>query len=713
MKLSTHLHSIVLGTTLIATSPGWAATGQNGFEHVPAAGPRTMVVAGERDAFREFCLHGAGQEAYAKIKHDLDTVYMDFPHPEDPLTYGDPEPSKRDSIKTDRWRAVQDIAGNISGIAEAATIAWLVTGEARYLAKAKEFLLTSCDWAMAPDWESGAVPGATDVYYNDEGNFRLWRKLPMIYDQLRDELTPAEKEKVLTHFQARGERTVEWIRRSNIAGLKRNSLEVRPSSHPVRFMAMVGLTGLALWDDLPEQAQDWYDFAYTFYRDQFSPFAGDAGGWAEGNAYWRGTFEHASFQDVLLAIGDPLAYNQPFWKNTGYFALYNVQPYLHTTFGDASNAGHFNLEPVIADYMKHLGQVQNNGYFLSYAALLDPNETRESPSLMGMGKLGRTYPTAGEFLIRNFIGSRFPKVEPAPLSELPPYRFFDDVGWVSMHSALGDPDNDIHITFKSSPYGSYSHSHPDQNTFIINGYGEGLAINSANREFHRSPHHKFWTWQTKSKNGILIDGDGQRQQDQDATGKITRFEVGDRYMWTTGDAQVAYASMPYGWRVRRVTRDLVFVDQRYVVIRDRVDTRDPSHLSWLLHGEMGMSWHNLDQRARIEGEKAALTAVLATPDLHWFGNISDKYPAPIDQRYRSKETYAWVTAEWRDHVSLTLTTREPADSHTVFSVLWPEPDRMVSADISVELDAAGKLHVHRPDGQTDILTLNDDELLIE
>tara|TARA_B110000305_G_C19464197_1_gene656650 strand:+ start:6019 stop:8031 length:2013 start_codon:yes stop_codon:yes gene_type:complete len=670
-----------------------------------------MVVAGQRDAFRAYCTTGEGLAAFDAIKRDLDATYMSFPHPEDPLTYGDPEPSKRDSHKTDRWRGVQDLTGNIAGIAEAATLVWLVTDEEKYLEKAKEFLLTSTDWVLGPDWESGEVPGATDVYYNDEGNFRLWRKLPMVYDQLRDELTAAERAKVLAHFKERGERTVRWIRKSNIAGLKRNSLEVKPSSHPVRFMAMVGLTGLALWDDLPEQAHDWYDFSYTFYRDQFSPFAGDAGGWAEGNAYWRGTFEHAGFQDGLLAIDDPLAYASPFWKNTGYFALYNVQPYLHTTFGDVSNAGHFNLEPVMADYLNHLGRVQQNGYFLTYAALCD--DPRESPALMGMGTLARTYPTAGEFLIRNFIGSRFPKVEPAPLSELPSSHFFDDVGWVSMHSALGDPENDIHITFKSSPYGSYSHSHPDQNTFIINGYGEGLAINSANREFHRSPHHKAWSWQTRSKNGVLIDGLGQRQQDKNASGEITRFEVGDRYVWTTGDAKTAYDTMQPGNHLKKVLRDLVFIDQRYVIVRDQVTTSYPSQLSWLLHGEFGMSWQNRDQTARIVGGKAALSAVMATPPLTWFADITDEYPAPIDPRYRSKETYAWVTAEWRDHANLTLTTRKLAATHEVFSVLWPEPDRYKVARIQAYRNDEGQLVVHRPDGKTDTLTLTDTRLVIE
>ncbi len=702
MKLPTLLCFVLAATLHAATDPASV---------VPASGPRTFVLAGQREAFRAYCTTGEGAEAFARIQADLDRDFMTFPHPAEPLTYGDPDPRKRDTHKTDRWRDVQDLAGRISGIAEAATLCWIVTGEPRYLEKAKAFLLGSTTWHFDPDWASGAVPGATDVYYNDEGNFRLWRKLPLVYDQLRDELTPAERRQVLEHFRERGTRTVRWIREADIEQLKRNSLEVKPASHPVRFMAMVGLTALALWDDLPEEARDWWDFAYTFYRDQFSPFGGDAGGWAEGNAYWRGTFEHAGFQDALLAIGDPLAYNSPFWRNTGYFAVYNVQPYRHTTFGDASNAGHFNLEPVIADYMTHLARVQQNGHFLSYARLC--TDPRESPSLAGLGELKRSYPTSGEFLIRNFIGSRFEPPAPAPLSELPPYRHFNDVGWVSFHSALGDPARDIHITFKSSPYGSFSHSHPDQNSFILNAYGEGLAINSANREFHRSPHHKGWTWQTMSKNALLIDGEGQEQQDEHATGRITRFETGERYALVTGDATVAYQTRQPPDRLQRVTRDLLFVDQRYLVVRDRVITRDPATLSWLLHAEFDLGWNNETRQALINGEHASLTAQLVAPGTRWFATITDRYPVPIDPRYQFSDDHYWVTGKWRDHLNLTLEAAAPAEDQTVHAVLWPEPTLGGARSLAAIVDEQNRLVVTRPDGQVDTITLTDTTVTIE
>ena len=674
--------------------------------HVPGAAPRTSVLPDQRAAFRAYCTTGEGAKPFAKIKSDFDRDYLRLPFPAEPVTYGDPEPKLRSSDKADKWRAAQDVCGQVSGVAEAATLIWLVTGEEKYLAKAKEFLVKSAGWHFDPDWKSGAVVGATDIYYNDEANFRLWRKLPLDYDQLRDQLSPAEKKAVLAHFKTRGDRSVAWIRKAKMESIQRNSVKADAPSHPVRFMAMTGLTGLALWDDLPE-ARDWWRFAYLFYRDQFSPWGGDDGGWAEGNAYWRGTFEHAAFQDALLAISDPLAYSSPFWKNSPYFALYNVQPYRHTTFGDTSNAGHFNLEPVVADYMEHVARVQTNGFFRAYADLCE--DSRERPVDKGLAGLDRTYPTACEFLVRNFIVSDKPLPPARPLSELPSDRYFADIGWVSLHSALGRPNDDIQITFKSSPYGSYSHSHADQNAFILNAFGEGLAINSAYREFHRSPHHQAWTWQTKSKNDVLIDGQGQKSQDKKATGKITRFDAKDRYVWTTGDATVAYQTMQPKGRVQRVTRDLVFVDHRYVVLRDRVALTTPGKLSWLLHAEKNLSWDAAANAITIQGDKASLTGKLIAPEVTWAGNVTDQFPVPVDPKYFSGEVgSSYVTGKWSNQSHLTLESAAPAKDFTIYTVLWPERGTGKAMKFSATLDGLGVLTVQRPDGKTDQITLTDD-----
>lgn len=678
---------------------------------VPARAPRTLVLAGQADAFRAYCTTGAGAAAFTRIRADLDREYLSMPLSPEPVTYGDPTPSRRTSDMADIWRSQQDTTGRLSGIAEAAMLCWLVTGEPRYLARAKAILLATSTWHFNPDWKSGPVPGAADVYYNDEAHFRLWRKLPLVYDQVRDQLNAEERRTILDHFRTRGTRSVAWIeKQGSISKIRRNSIEADLSSHPVRFMPMTGLSALALWDDLPE-SREWWAYAYRFYRDQFSPWGGDDGGWGEGVSYWRGTIEHASFQDALLAIGDPLAYASAFWRNSPYFAIYHVQPYLHTSFGDVSNAGKFNLEPTTADYFEHLARVQQNGHFRSYAALC--TDRRPRPIDRGLAGLDRGYPTAAEFLVRNFLVADRPLPAPQPLAELPPYRFFKDVGWVALHRTLGRPQEDIHVTFKSSPYGSFSHSHADQNAFVLNAWGENLAINSAYREFHNSPIHEQWTRQTRSKNALLIDGVGQLPKSKKSTGTITRFEVQPRYAWTTGDATVAYqAAQKEKGRVQRITRDLVFVDQRYVVLRDRVVLGSPGRLSWLLHADKHLEWQPAGSRAIIRGPegKATLSAQLLSPGVEWTGRVSHEFPVPVDPKYVSGVAGGpHITATWHNQAHLTAETTTAAREFAVHAVLWPERGTTPAAP-EVTVAADGTLTIRRPDGMTDVIRISDTAL---
>jgi hypothetical protein len=701
----------LLATTLPSRASSLPPAAQPGATLVPATGPRTMIPAGRHEAFRAYCTTGEGARAFARLKEDLDREYLARPLPAEPVTYGDPTPSRRTSEQVDRWRDVQDLCGLVSGVAEAATLCWIVTGEERYLAKAREYLVGACRWTLAPDWRSGPVPGATDIEYNDEGHFRLWRKLPLVYDQIRGQLTPEERRLVLAHFATRGAHSAAWIEREgSISQIRRNSIEADLSSHPVRFMPMTGLAGLALWDDLPE-ARAWWSFAERFYRDQFPPFGGDDGGWAEGVAYWRGTIEHASFQDALLALGDPGAYASPFWRNSPYFCVYHVQPYLATSFGDLSNAGKFNLESATAEYLRHVARVQGDGWLRSYAELC--TDTRPSPAEAGLRGLDRRYPTAAEFLVRNFLAADRPLPERRPLAGLPSARWFRDVGWVSLHTALGRPDDDIHVTFVASPFGSFSHSHAHQNGFVLNAYGAGLAVNSGFREWHNSPHHDQWVRQTKSKNALLIDGVGQKPKSKAATGRVLRLVEQPRYTWTTGDATAAYAAAQPAGRVRAVRRDLVLVDRRYVVVRDQVALADAGRISWLLHTERELVWQADATLAFTRNGPAALTTKLVGPSV-WEATVTTGFPVAVDPKYVTPGRINYVsTGEWnlqQNH----LEARTPAATeHVIHAVLWPEKGGIAPAALDAEVLGDGTLVVRRPDGRTDRLRFAGDSLVLE
>jgi len=225
---------------------------------VPATAPRTNVLAGRAEAFRTYCLAGVGAKAFALTKRDLDRDFANYAVPAEPVTYGDPAPSKLDSAKADKRRAVHDVCGRITGVAEAAALCWLVTDEEKYFQQARAILLATSAWRFAPDWKSGDVVGATDIRYNDEAHFRLWRKLPLVYDQLRAKLSPGDRATILAHFKLRGARSVAWIEEEgDISKTRRNSIASDISSHPVRFIPMAGLTALALWDDLPEARERW------------------------------------------------------------------------------------------------------------------------------------------------------------------------------------------------------------------------------------------------------------------------------------------------------------------------------------------------------------------------------------------------------------------------------------------------------------------------
>lgn len=670
---------------------------------LPDKAPRTWVLSGQEATFKEFCLTGGGANTYARIKADFDAYWLDFPFPDEPQMYGDPDPRKRTSAKADLWRAAQDTCGRVASVAATSALLWRVTGEDKYFEKSREFILKAAAWSNT---------GVTDVFYNDEAHFRLWRKLPMAYDQIREQLSDADRRQIIPSFTLRGERSAAWIKKSRTATLKKNSLEVKPASHPVRFMAMTGMSGLALLKDIPE-ARRWFTFAYDWYQESFTPWGGDDGGWAEGVAYWRGVYEHAVFQDALLLLGDPTAYNTPFWKNTGYFPVFFVQPWRATSFGDLSNSGKFNMEPGVKHFMDHLARATGNGYFKSWAALY--NDSRALPTEKGLESIDRIYPTATEYLIRDFVASNLPEVPAKPLSELPQSRYFKDIGWVGMHSKLGDPCKDIHLSFKSSPYGSISHSHADQNAFILNAWGKELAINSGYREFHRSKQHKYYTRQTESKNAILIDLRGQGVQNKNSSGKITLFEEGERYTRTIGQAATAYQWLQPRIKIESAEREIVFIDKRYFVIRDHIKASKPVMATWMLHAVHPMRVEEADTKVLIENDGVYLAAQIASRQTDFSFRQWEKFPIAVDLKYADPthpDFPDYLTEPSVEQAHLAADSKSYSEDFNIYSVLWPTKEPADLQTLALTIDDDG-LRITRPDGTSDQINFSGDSFEIE
>jgi len=158
------------------------------------------------------------------------------------------------------------------------------------------------------------------------------------------------------------------------------------------------------------------------------------------------------------------------------------------------------------------------------------------------------------------------RIAPQPPVVTQTGELFAGVGWAGFHSALDKPTEDTFLLFKSSPYGSVSHSHADQNSFCILKGGRALAIPSGYYgPSYGMPHHADWTRQTKANNSILVDGEGQVVRSAAAKGRIVDFRHQKALSYVCGDATPAYAG-----KLRRFRRHVLFLRPGVILLLDEL-----------------------------------------------------------------------------------------------------------------------------------------------
>lgn len=209
-----------------------------------------------------------------------------------------------------------------------------------------------------------------------------------------------------------------------------------------------------------------------------------------------------------------------------------------------------------------------------------------------------------------------------------------DIGWVAMHSDLGDRAR-TSVYFKSSPYGSYNHSHADQNSFVIYARGRVLAADSGFYDYYGSPHWKDWYKQTRAHNAITFDGGlGQMHDTMKAKGRITRFEHNTDYDITTGDATEAY-----GRPLTRAVRSIVYLRPNMVLVYDSLASDTPRTWEWNLHA---LSKMKVKGTSALEIEQDGMrmcVTILEAPEGrftltdHFTTEPQGKYPAQWHARY--------------------------------------------------------------------------------
>ncbi|MFX3632660.1 MAG: DUF4962 domain-containing protein [Candidatus Pristimantibacillus sp.] len=466
------------------------------------------------------------------------------------------------------------------------SVAGIVLENEEMISTAKRWLLHAASW----DTE-----GATSHSYNDEAAFRIAGALAWGYDWLYDSLSVEERVLVRCSLTRRTEQVAFHV-------IERSKIHLVPyDSHAVRSLSSVLVPCCIALLHEESRAREWLNYTLDYYGCLYTPWGWENGGWAEGVMYW--TTGMAFLTEAFNMVKNYLDidyYKRPFFQATGRFPLYCFSANTtRTSFGDQSNLG--SLPGLKTAYlMRQFAGVTGEGLYQWYYETVKRQDQGTEMKGYNYGWWDFRF---DELLYRH----DYPMIEPAQPSGLPAVEWFCDVGWVALHHRMDDPDNHIMLLAKSSRYGSISHSHGDQNAFLLHAYGEPLAIASGHYVAFGSSMHLNWRRQTVSTNSLLIDGQGQyagmdRELNLQAKGVVEEASYAEGRGYIRMDATDAYRlNVP---ELTQFIREIHFINHSYFVIVDTIDLNHNASIQWLLHSLQ--PYHLSDQSFVTQGNKAEL-----------------------------------------------------------------------------------------------------------
>lgn len=579
------------------------ASRQTRFATAPQAHPRLWLTQTRLAGFRAAVKADPDHCTWARFFEKSVLPWMDRDIIAEPAGY--PDNQRTAPIWRQTYIDCQELLYAIRHLA----IGGQVTGDAAMLARARDWLLSAAAWDPL---------GTTSRSYTDEWAFRVTIALAWGYDWLHDQLSDDERTLVRAALLARTREVAHHV-------MHHAKIHLFPyDSHAVRAVSLTLVPAcIALLGDDPEdEAREWLDYCVEFLSTVYSPWGDSDGGWAEGTNYWMmGMAYLIDAANQLKSYTGIDLYQRPFFQNTGDFPLFCKAPNTRrATFGDDSTMGDLPGIKTGLNLRQYAGVTGNGAYQWYFEEL-----SRLNPGTEGAFYNWGWWDTNFDEMTYR---TDYPMVQATPPKD--GFRWFKGIGWVGLQHNMADPDNHIQFVMKSSPFGSVSHSHGDQNAFCLAGFGEDLAVQTGYYVAFNSTMHQKWRRQTRSKNAILINGKGQYADKDKAlamqsTGRIITAENRGDHVFIRGDATQAYKVMTP--EVTLAEREVYFVRGKYFVIVDKVDATTPVTVDWLLHANQpynlgGSSFRNTGERAGFygtviwsEGGKPVLTQETGFPDV--------------------------------------------------------------------------------------------------
>jgi hypothetical protein len=447
----------------------------------------------------------------------------------------------------------------------------------------------------------------------------------LAYDWLYHDLTAAERTELRRGVERRG---LEAFVQSAGAAKPPAFLTARHNWNPVtNGGAAVLALALEGESDLSEKV---LALAVPAMDHYWNHLAGD-GGWDEGTGYWTYGHRYAFIAaEALRRSGRPGGaerFAHAGARATAYFPIvFNPGTTLTAGFGDSNSRVN---DPIL--YL--LGREYRNPDFIWF-------QDRARPAALDR----EGWPQEALTLIWRPAGEPWlPESDPAFKPRISPVSVFPSIGWALM--AASQPDPPFFLAFKNGSLGA-NHTHLDLNHVSIGVGNAMLAVELGSRpypaDYFSAKRYSYYEIGTAGHNTVLVGGQGQVRG---KTGKLLGPIEGPGF-----EALIGVADGTYARDTTRARRHVVFVDRRYWVLLDEVETPEPQSIELRFH-----AYGTIRQSApgRWTSEDSGRALHVSAP-----GGVSGAVETPD----------GWI----RPVRVLSLKTPQPAREHALVTILQPQ-----------------------------------------
>lgn len=562
--------------------------------------------------------------------------------------------------------------------------AYLLTGDEEIGQFAKRALLELSSWSTVeppsnPGPEAPDPPPSTTSYaFDDQVHREIAYKSAMAYDWLYNILTEEEKQTVEEMVKTRTEAMTYLL----------NSMEQSPyDSHGWTNIGYIIVISYAMLGEF-EEAEEWFETSVNLYATIMYPYTYQDGGWSQGTTYWVWScISNKKIMDLLSIGGVVDLYDKAAAVNETKWILYAYPKGSYGSFGDESNQQKAETFGYIQDTLAEIAYFADDPVALWLCK--------------DMGELTSDIPNYYTSTVLNGEGE-------AP-DNYPLGYAFTDIGWGIMTNTLTDSDEQIQMTFKSSPYGSYNHSHADQNSFIIQAFGEKLAIKGGYYDYYHSPHDMNITRATFAHNSVTYNGGyGQLDDDFSAGGELVQFVNHLDFDSLTGAAASAYKSdFNSDTNIDRFDRNMIYIRPDVFLVIDDLDAKGDTTASfdWWLNAEHAMSY--TENSALISEGQARLKADVLYPQ-NVTSTYYDEYVEPVSgETYIPSGSYADRNVQTR----IAFSTPEVQKTKMIVSMsVYKDTESAKEPEVTY-YDTYAKLVY--PGGTTVLVNLQDKDMAVE